>query len=72
MPHGQQNKKFCSAKQAKQARQYKKIKTKLNENNAAIWYNKTPDGNLLRVTYTRCRIDAIDSPDDEQSGARNM
>jgi 3-deoxy-D-arabino-heptulosonate 7-phosphate (DAHP) synthase class II len=25
-----------------------------------------------RVTYTRCRIDTIDSPDDEHRGARNM
>jgi len=24
------------------------------------------------VTYTRCRINTIDSPDDEQMGARNM
>ena len=27
---------------------------------------------VFRVTYTRCRIDAIDSPDDEHMGARNM
>jgi len=32
----------------------------------------TPDGHLHRVTYTRCRINTIDSPDDEYSGARNM
>ena len=32
----------------------------------------TPDGHLHRVTYTRCRIDTIDSPDDEHMGARNM
>jgi len=25
-----------------------------------------PDGHLRRVTYTRCRIDTINSPDDEQ------
>jgi hypothetical protein len=31
-----------------------------------------PDGHLHRVTYTRCRIDTIDSPDDEHVGARNM
>ena len=31
-----------------------------------------PDGHLLRVTYTRCRIDKIDSPDDEYVVARNM
>jgi len=30
------------------------------------------DGHLHRVTYTRCRIDRIDSPDDEHMGARNM
>jgi len=23
-----------------------------------------PDGNLYRVTYTKCRIDTINSPDD--------
>jgi len=27
---------------------------------------------LHRVTYTRCRIDTTDSPDDEHMGARNM
>jgi len=27
---------------------------------------------IHRVTYTRRRIDAIDSPDDEHMGARNM
>ena len=32
----------------------------------------TPDGHLHRVTYTRCRIDTTDSPDDEHMGARNM
>jgi hypothetical protein len=32
----------------------------------------TLDGHLHRVTYTRCRINAIDSPDDEHTGARNM
>jgi len=32
-----------------------------------------PDGHLHRVvTYTRYRIDTIDSPDDEHTGARNM
>jgi hypothetical protein len=39
--HGQQNIKFCTAKQAKQIYKYKNIKTKLYKNNAAIWYNKT-------------------------------
>jgi len=34
----------------------------------------TPNGHLhtCRVTYTRCRIDTIDPPDDEHRGARNM
>ena len=31
-----------------------------------------PDGHLYRVTYTRCRIDTIVSPDDEHMAARNM
>jgi len=32
----------------------------------------TLDGHLHRVTYTRCRINTINSPDDEHRGARNM
>jgi len=32
----------------------------------------TLDGHLHRVTYTRCCINTIDSPDDEHRGARNM
>ena len=32
----------------------------------------TLDGHLHRVTYTRCRINTIDAPDDEHKGARNM
>jgi hypothetical protein len=32
----------------------------------------TPDGHLHRVTYTRCRTDTIDSPDDEHMAAENM
>jgi hypothetical protein len=28
-----------------------------------------PDGDLHRVTYTRCRIDTINSPDDEHMSA---
>ena len=32
----------------------------------------TPNGHLYRVTYTRCRIDTINSPDDEHMAARNM
>jgi len=31
-----------------------------------------PDGHLYRVTYARCRINTIDSPDGEQMNARNM
>ena len=38
---GQPYIKICSAKQAKQIFQYKKIKIKLHKNNATIWYNKT-------------------------------
>jgi hypothetical protein len=30
------------------------------------------DGLLHRVTYTRCCIDTINSPDDEHGVARNM
>jgi hypothetical protein len=32
----------------------------------------TPDGHLYTVTYTRCRIDTINSPDDVHMAARNM
>jgi len=32
----------------------------------------TPNGHLYRVTYTRCRIDTINSPDDGHMDARNM
>jgi len=32
----------------------------------------TPDGHLHRVTYTRCHIDKIDSPDDEHMGAGDI
>jgi len=31
-----------------------------------------PDGHLHRVTYTRYRIDTIESPDDEHFNVRNM
>jgi hypothetical protein len=39
-----------------------------------VWNTQTciPHGHLHRVTYTRCRIDTINSPDDEHMGARNM
>ena len=32
----------------------------------------TPNGPLYRVTYTRCRIDTINSPDDGHMATRNM
>jgi len=32
----------------------------------------TPNGHLYTVTYTRCRIDTINSPDDGHVAARNM
>jgi len=31
-----------------------------------------PNGHLYGVTYTRCRIDIINSPDDRHMAARNM
>ena len=31
-----------------------------------------PDGHLHRVTYTRCRIDTINFPDEGHMAARNM
>ena len=31
-----------------------------------------PGSHLHRVTYTRCRIDTINSPDDGHIAARNM
>jgi len=31
-----------------------------------------PDGHLHTVTYTRCRIDTINSPDDGHMAVRNM
>jgi len=45
-----------------------------------IWYmslcvgNRSvyTEGHLNRVTYTRCCIDTIDSPEDEHKVARNM
>jgi len=32
----------------------------------------TPNGHLYRVTYTRCRINTINSPDDGHMAARNV
>jgi hypothetical protein len=41
-----------------------------------VWVELTqtclPDRQLHKVTYIRCRIDTINYPDDEHSGARNM
>jgi len=31
-----------------------------------------PDGHIYRVTYTKYRIDIIDSPDDEHMTVRNV
>jgi len=31
-----------------------------------------PEGHVYRVTYTKCRIYTIDSPDDEQMAARKL
>ena len=31
----------------------------------------TPNGHLYRVTYTRCRIDTINSPDDGHMATRS-
>ena len=33
---------------------------------------RIPDGHLHRATYTLCRIDTINSPDDGHMAARNM
>jgi hypothetical protein len=32
----------------------------------------TPDDHLYKVTYTRCHIDTINTPDDGHVAARNM
>jgi len=49
---------LCSAKQAKQIFQYKKIKIKLYKNNAAIWYNKTRRIKQLTPNYINIRINS--------------
>jgi len=54
--HGQPNVKICTAKQAKQIFQYKKIKIKLYKNNAAIWYNKTCRIKQLTPNYINIRV----------------
>jgi hypothetical protein len=55
MMHGQPNIKICSAKEAKQVFQYKKIKIKLYKNNGAIWYNKTCRIKQLTPNYINIR-----------------
>ena len=38
-----------------------------------VWMDTCiPEGHLHRVTYTRCRIDTINSPDDVHIAVRNM
>jgi len=42
-----------------------------------LWYvgwdeTRIPEGHLHRVTYTRRRIDKINSPDDGHTAVRNM
>jgi len=38
-----------------------------------VWIQTcTLNGHLYRVTYTRCRIDTVHSPDDGHVAARNM
>ena len=54
--HGQPTIKICNAKQARQIYQYKKIKTTLYKNNAAIWYNKTCRIKQLTPSYINIRI----------------
>ena len=54
--HGQQNIKFCDAKQAKHVHQYKNTKIKLYKSNAAIWYNKTCRIKQLVPTYGRLNL----------------
>ena len=41
-------------------------------NGTQVWVEPKPDGHLHTVTYTRCRIVTINSPDDEHMSARNM
>jgi len=48
--------KFCNAKQAKQAHQYKNIKTELYKNNAVIWYNKTCRLKKLSPNYINIKV----------------
>jgi len=78
--HSQPLIKICSAKQARQIQQYKRIKIKLYKNNADIWYNKICKFFLNRCTGQsptesddiRGCIDTLRPPEDEQRTARNM
>jgi len=54
--HGQQNVKFCSAKQATQIHKYKNIKAKLYKNNAAIWYNNTCRLKQITPRYINIKV----------------
>ena len=38
-----------------------------------VWIQTcTPDGHLHRLTYTKCHIDTINSPNDGHMAVRNM
>jgi len=54
--HGKQIINICNAKQARQIYRYKKIKTKLYKNNAAILYSKTCRIKQLTPAYINVRI----------------
>jgi hypothetical protein len=56
---------LCDA-QCPQVHRFTKIST------FVVWMRRTPNGHLYRVTYTRRRIDTINSPDDGHMAARNM
>jgi len=77
-----------SLKLQRQTHQYKNIKTKLYKTNGAIWYNKTcrlkqpPTtsactcnfklSTCFTITGTKCHINAVVSPDDGHTVARNV
>jgi hypothetical protein len=44
----------------------------LDETGSIVIQTSTPLGHLYRVTNNRCRIDTINSRDDEHLAARNM
>ena len=48
------------------------IKKKYIGRNCSLIQTCTPDGHLYRVTYTRCRIDTTNSPDNGHMTLRNM